>query len=330
MKKVQNTREPTWGVGQDCARTAQALSSLLAHQIVPDSCKVAVVGRFKAGKSSFVNELLAARLAGEDTSPETAAVTTFRHGTAVRATVRFVSLESWDSLKQLHGEEPKHVDAHRVKIWQSFADKPRKNSDGEIVEVFDLSALERTYVKSGGHSIQIPLDKPGERSSENAFRRKLKDFTSGTRPLHCLVEQIEITSPAEILDQGVLLIDTPRLDDTERFRVSLTEKAVEDVDAVLFLTKSGVAYGQSEKDFLLTLLRKGTVKQLILVVTQVDQTYEQHLRNAEANDEDPESIGKRIRQEEKRIRDEIDATLNELSSDDSPTMRRYREQLQIS
>ena len=100
--------------------------------------------------------------------------------------------------------------------------------------------------------------------------------------------------------------------------------------AVLFLTKSGVAYGQSEKDFLLTLLRKGTVKQLILVVTQVDQTYEQHLRNAEANDEDPESIGKRIRQEEKRIRDEIDATLNELSSDDSPTMRRYREQLQIS
>ena len=61
------------------------------------------------------------------------------------------------------------------------------------------------------------------------------------------------------------------LDDTERFRVSLTEKTVEDVDAVLFLTQSGEAYGQSEKDFLLTLLRKGTVKQLIVVVNKMDE-----------------------------------------------------------
>lgn len=329
VRKVENTSEPTWGVGKDCARTAETLSSLLAHQIVPDNYKVAVVGRFKAGKSSFVNELLGAKLAGEDTSPETAAVTSFRHGAGVRATIRFISIESWKSLRKLHEEEPKHVDAHRMKMWQSFANQPRKNSEGKVVEVFDLSALEKTYVKSGGHSIEIPLEKPGERGSENAFRRKLKDFTSGTRPLHCLVEQIEITSPAAILDEGVLLIDTPGLDDTERFRVSLTEKAVEDVDAVLFLTKSGVAYGQSEKDFLLTLLRKGTVKQLILVITQVDQTYEQHLRNAEANDEDPESMTERIRREERRIRDAIDTTLNELSGDDSPAMRRYREQLGV-
>jgi len=75
-----------------------------------------------------------------------------------------------------------------------------------------------------------------------------------------------------------MLLDTPGLDDTERFCVQLTERAVEDVDAVLFLTKSGAAYGQSEKDFLLSLLRRGTVKQLIFVVTQVDQTYEQHVK----------------------------------------------------
>jgi ribosome biogenesis GTPase A len=41
----------------------------------PKSYKVAVVGRFKTGKSSFVNELLGARLASEDTNPETAAIT---------------------------------------------------------------------------------------------------------------------------------------------------------------------------------------------------------------------------------------------------------------
>ena len=109
--------------------------------------------------------------------------------------------------------------------------------------------------------------------------------------------------------------------------MSLTEKTVEDVDAVLFLTKSGVAYSQSEKEFLLSLLRKGTVKQLIVVITQVDQTYDQHVRAAEDNDEEPESLAVRIERERIRIANEVNATLNDLSHDDSPAMRRYREQL---
>ena len=313
-------------IGKECRRTADALGELLKTQELPEDYKVAVVGRFKTGKSSFVNELLGARLASEDTNPETAAITSFRNGTQVKATVRFVPQQEWVKLQTLHAEDPKHVDAHRVKIWNTFA-KPKKTKEGEAEEAFDLPALERLYVKLGGHQIEIPLAADGTKKSENEFRRRLKEFTSGARPLHCLVQAIEITSPAPILDEGVLLIDTPGLDDTERFRVSLTEKTVEDVDAVLFLTKSGVAYSQSEKDFLLSLLRKGTVKQLIVVITQVDQTYDQHVRAAEDNDEDPESLAVRIERERIRIATEINATLNDLSQDDSPAMRRYREQL---
>lgn len=329
LHKVENPNQPLWGIGRECARTAETLGAILTNQVIPEHYKVAVVGRFKAGKSAFVNELLGARLAGEDTSPETAAVTTFRHGPNVKATIRFVSKETWDSLKRLYREDPKHIDAHRVKTWESFIDKPRRNAEGEVVEEFDLLALERSYIRPGGHSIPIILENPEQKSSEIAFRKNLKQFTSGTRPHHCLVEQIEITSPAELLDEGVLLIDTPGLGDTERFRVTLTEKAVDDVDAVLFLTKSGASYDVHEKEFLLSLLRKGTVKQLLFVITQVDHTYDQHLANAELNDEDPESIARRIAREERRIRKEIESTLDELSADDSPAMRRYREQLGV-
>jgi GTP-binding protein EngB required for normal cell division len=67
-------------VGKECLRSANALKQLLESQQVPGEYKVAVVGRFKAGKSSFVNELLNNRLASEGTLPETAAVTTFKHG----------------------------------------------------------------------------------------------------------------------------------------------------------------------------------------------------------------------------------------------------------
>jgi signal recognition particle receptor subunit beta len=313
-------------VGKECKRTSDVLAELLKKQELPESYKVAVVGRFKTGKSSFVNELLGARLASEDTNPETAAITTFKHGPRVKATVRFVAEEEWLKLQGLYADDPKHMDAHRVKMWNSFG-KPKKSKDGEVEETFDLVDLARRYLKPGGFSLEIELADDGTKKAETEFRRRLKEFTTGAKPHHCLVEAIDIASPAPILDEGVLLIDTPGLDDTERFRVSLTEKTVEDVDAILFLTKSGQSYSQSDKDFLLSLLRKGTVKQLIVVITQLDVTYQQHLDNAEANDEDPEPLSLRIERERRRLAKELAATLAELSEDDSPAMRRYREQL---
>ncbi len=311
-------------IGKECRRTADALGVLLKSQQMPDNYKVAVVGRFKSGKSSFVNELLSNQLATEGTLPETAAITTFRHGTQVKASIRFVNHEKWAKLNELYAEDAKHVDAHRVKNWLAFG-KPKKPREGEAEEVFDLPVLQRHYIKPGGHTHSIELESGETKKAANEFRRKLKEFTSATSPLHCLVESIDITAPAEILDQGVLLIDTPGLDDTERFRVSLTEQVVQDVDAVLFLTKSGVSYSQSEKDFLLSLLRKGTVKQLIVVITQVDQTYEQHVRAAEDDGEAAETLPQCIERERRRITAEITATLNDLSQDES--LVRYREQL---
>jgi hypothetical protein len=198
--------------------------------------------------------------------------------------------------------------------------------------MFDLEAIEREHLRLGGQTLTIPLPPASGaeavRKAENEFRRRIKQYTSGSKPHHCLVKSIEIEAPSPILGEGVTLVDTPGLDDTERFRVQLTEHAVQDVDAVLFLTKSGAAYGQSEKDFLLSLLRKGTVKQLVFVVTQVDQTYEQHVRQAKDQDEDPEPIAARIEAERRRIRAEVEATLDELAGDagSAPTAR-YREQL---
>ncbi len=311
-------------IGKECQRTAQALEQLLKSQQVPNEYKVAVVGRFKAGKSTFVNELLSNRLAGEGTLPETAAVTTFKHGPNVRARIQFVASEAWQELKSLHAENPRDMNAHRVRSWESFA-VPKKPKDDEPEKVFNLVGLEREHVREGGHTVTLELPPSATKKATTEFRRKLKEFTSSTSPLHCLVDKIDITAPAEVLDQGVLLIDTPGLGDTERFRVALTEKVVADVDAVLFLTKSGASYDQSEKDFLLSLLRKGTVKQLIVVVTQMDETYEKVLKAAEDDDEDAVPIEACIARERAKITREIADTLKDLHQDDS--LHLYQEQL---
>jgi predicted GTPase/ElaB/YqjD/DUF883 family membrane-anchored ribosome-binding protein len=309
-------------IGKESKRASDALSELLENQKLPDNYKVAVVGRFKAGKSSFVNELLGIKLASEDTNPETAAVTTFKHGPEIKATIRFLGSEDWDKIKALYGEEPKHIDAHRVKKWTELG-----NPTNEQKQTFNLAALEQEFIRDGGHSIEIRIDSTTDKKPEVAFRQRLKEFTTGTKPHHCIVESIEIEVPADILDGNILLIDTPGLGDTERYRVDLTERVVEDVDAVLFLTKSGASYDQAEKDFLLSLLRKGTIQQVIVVVTQIDLTYQQHLDNAESNDEDPETLGSRIAREQARLKGELEQTLRELCDDGSASSQRYLEQL---
>ena len=328
---LANEKERHLALGYECVLTATQLQDLLEKQAVPSEYRVAVVGRFKAGKSSFVNELLGRKLAGEETNPETAAVTTFRYGPDVRARVYFLSREQWQSLKLLHADNPKDLEAHRITNWLRF---PTRKPDGgaDKPEIFDearLAALEREYLADGGKFVDLVVSDLNDRKAVIAFRKELKQFTTGSRPHHCLVERIEITAPSPLLEQGILLIDTPGLGDTERFRVALTEQIVKDVDAVLFLTKSGPAFDQSEKDFLLSLLRRGTVKQLVFVVTQVDQTYEQHVNAANSDDEDPEPIQMRIERERRRLRAELDSTLTALGqgSEDSPALERYREQL---
>lgn len=318
-----------WNLGSECSAAAAKLRDVLKQNEIPTAYKVAVIGRFKAGKSSFVNELLERQLAGEDTSPETAAITTFRNGDEVRATINLIDRAVWDELKKLHELDESDPNAHRFANWMKFS-KGVEPGTGRPFE-FDLRGIERDLVHVGGHSREITLSSLSRDSSkkqESQFRRSLKEYTSSTKPYHCLVESIEIQTPSTILGEGVILLDTPGLDDTERFRVQLTEKAVENVDAVLFLTKSGAAYGQSEKEFLLSLLRRGTVKQLIFVVTQVDHTYDQHVKQRQHEDEEPEPISQRIEAERVRLRGEIEATLDELEkASGGASMQRYREQL---
>lgn len=316
--------ESVAGIGVECNKTAELLAYIINNNHLPEVYKVAVVGRFKAGKSSFVNELLESKLAGEDTSPETAAVTTFTYGAKIEAKINFIEKAAWVEQQKLFKEDPKNIDAHRAKMWDSFS-KPKKNADG-MEEKYDLHQIESSIIKTEKNEIIIQYENTGGKSAEKKFREQLKMYTSGSKPYHCLVSSINITTPSNLLKEGIELIDTPGLGDTERFRVSLTEHAVEQVDAILLLTKSGVAYGQEEKDFLLSILRKGSVKQLMIVITQVDQTYQQHVKSAKANDEEPQTITQRIAMERFRIKEEIRKTLDELSGSDSAVTRSYIEQ----
>jgi hypothetical protein len=167
-------------------------------------------------------------------------------------------------------------------------------------------------VVAGGKTHAVGAQDWDSKTGKKAFLAEIRKFTTSQEPLHYLVNKLTIYAPIPILRDQIELIDTPGLDDTERFRVLLTEDLVKDVDAILFLTVSGASYGQGDKEFIVRQLRRKQIKHLQLIVTKCDETYENAVRDAKDNDDTPPTYQEFCLRESNRVRSEAKATLAEL------------------
>lgn len=294
------------------AEQIKNLDDALEQAHIPECYRVAIVGRFKVGKSAFVNKLAGQRLAGVGIHPETAAISVFRYDTNARAEIELISQEDWERLKSDHAEDPKNNEVKRYDRFINF--NSRKDKDGKKLarQPYDLEVLIKEWVQPGGKKHVIEAENWGTKEGQNKFLAAIKKFTTSHEPMHYLVNQLAIYAPIPILEDQIELIDTPGLDDTERFRVLLTEELVKDVDAILLLTKSGESYSQGDKDFIVRQLRRQQIKHLQVIVTKCDETYNNDVRDARANDDDPPSYAQFRAREIERIKAETKATLDEL------------------
>ena len=293
----------------------KSLDETLDLARIPDYYRVAVVGRFKVGKSSFVNKLTDEKFAGVESNPETAAISLFRYADTTYAEIKFVSKDDWGELKERYNEDPNDPDVKRYAGFITFNERQQKrDKDGRPIhhQKIDLAALEARWLHPGGHTHRITADNWKTKEGKSNFRREIKKYTSSQEPLHYLVDRLAINSPIHLLGDNIELIDTPGLNDTERFRVRLTEDLVKEVDAILFLTTSGASYSQEDKDFIVRQLRQRQIKHLQIIATKIDATYEAIVHDAKENDDEPPSFSEFCRKEEERIRAEVRKTLDEL------------------
>lgn len=292
------------------------LKGALEEAKIPDRYRVAVVGRFKVGKSSFVNKLADERLAGVDTNPETAAISIFRYDENAHAEVEIISKEKWLELEEGHKEDPKNPEYKRYDRFINFNDQrpTRKDKQGNLLtrENVDLKLLADRWLVKDGKTHTIPSSDWQTKLGKKNFLAEVKRFTSSQEPLHYLVNKLTIYAPIPLLRDQIELVDTPGLDDTERFRVVLTEELVKDVDAILFLTLSGASYSQTDKDFIVRQLRRRQIKHLQMIVTKCDETYENARRDAIENDDEPPTYEQFLVRERNRVKEETTKTLNEL------------------
>ena len=286
---------------------------------VPEHFRIAIVGTFKTGKSSFVNKLAEERLAGVETNPETAAISIFRYAETPRAEVTLITSGEWARMEDLYEDNPKHPEAYRVAGLKHFNEEmsKRKDRSGNVVkfEPINPDALVGDWLKPEGHIHVIESDKWDTKSGKQTFRKNIRDFTSSRNPLHYFVKELAVYAPVPLLRDHVELIDTPGLNDTQLYRGQLTEELLSEVDAILFLTRSGASFSQYDKEFIVRQLRKKRLRHLRLVVTQVDTTFDSARHDAMDEDEDPPTFLEVQEKEESRLRSEIRRTLDELLED---------------
>lgn len=282
-----------------------SLQTALKDSTTPEIYKVAVVGSFKVGKSSFVNALCGIKnLASANSNPETAAITRYHYSEQARLEAHLIELDQWEVLRRVYQEAPNDLRAARYRGLMEMVE-----AEGSKLRVADL---ERDLISEDGVIQQFFCPDWDNEKERKEFLSRLGKYVSRRDPLHFFVRQLVVYVPVPFLKDGIELIDTPGLDDPDRYRVVLTEECVQNIDAILFLTRSGNSYSQSDKDFIIRQLRCKTIKHLRLIITRCDETFENAKRDARNNDEDIPNFERHLDLERARIRSELERTLDEM------------------
>jgi small GTP-binding protein len=116
---------------------------------------------------------------------------------------------------------------------------------------------EATVVYASGKRESLPFD-------------DVRKFAVGGGASADDVDFVEVGYPAALLQERVLLVDTPGVNDLSLQRADITYSYVPRADAVLFLLDAGQILKESERVFLEDKLLKGSRDKIIFVITKWD------------------------------------------------------------
>lgn len=177
---------------------------------------IALIGTIKAGKSTLINALLGHEYASTEVTPETAALTKFKKGANNYVKLSFYSNDEWNEL------------------WKSAQDS------NASVFLEEYAALNAELKKNEwlGHQ-----DKIIDCESEDDLKNAIKEWTSSKSECHYFVKEVEVGLKDFELPDGVILVDTPGLDDVVVYRSNITKNYIDRANAVLVCVKSDALTG---------------------------------------------------------------------------------------
>lgn len=264
--------------------------------------KIGILGRVKAGKSSFLNALI---FGGENilpkaATPMTAALSIIEYGKENGFSVDFYSkadLEDIESKAKQYesmlkesiekkiatlkenarqkGESPKAEDLEKA---ESNAKWQLKQNNERLCACYEQNELIKNSKISLGE-LESNKDFSGDLG---AIRAKLSDFVGESGKFMPFTKSITLRLNNEFL-QDVQIIDTPGLNDPVPSRSARTLEFLDKCDAALVLSPAGQFLNASDVDLLDRLDRNSTTK-IFFVASRADlQLYGHILKKSNAN-----------------------------------------------
>ncbi|MDO4179451.1 MAG: dynamin family protein [Phascolarctobacterium sp.] len=207
----------------------EGLKNLLGR-INQDNFKVVVIGKFSTGKSTLINALLGEDVLPDSLDPCTAFINEIIYGAKPRATIYFKENipANWQAFVQ-----DESIAAHINKFASNIPPYVIENLE-------DLS-----------NCVTIPVDEDGV-----AIEFEGTDCSP--------FEKAVIEYPCELCKNGVEIIDSPGLDESQD-RTEIVEKYFKKVDAVIYVMTNIATGGEGDKEIVEKYLTSNDIKNIFFV-----------------------------------------------------------------
>lgn len=177
---------------------------------------IALVGTIKAGKSTLINAMLGYEYATTNVTPETASLTKFKNASNNYVKVVFYNDREWDAL------------------W---------NSAKESKATVFLEEYEKSGARGEKDNWLGKKDKIMVCKSQKELIKEIERWTSSKSACHYFVKEVEVGLENFDLPDGVVLVDTPGLDDVVEYRSNITREYIDRANAVLVCVKADTLTG---------------------------------------------------------------------------------------
>ncbi|MGN1319057.1 MAG: dynamin family protein [Lachnospirales bacterium] len=250
--------------------------------------KLGIVGEIKAGKSSFLNALL---FDGKDflpkaPTPMTAALTRISYSDKPKTKVVFYSERDWQTIEDKaekynnkikeeykkyeenlkNRESKKNINISNKKSEKEFERIYRANMPTEWTackEVYDMAKDIDVYKYLG---TEKEIEQNGD---DKEYENALYDYVGAKGRFTPIVKYTEIQKKNEML-KGIEVVDTPGLNDPILSRSRVTQKFLNECDAVFLLSYCGQFLGEEDINFIMSTLPNDGINEAVLIGSKFD------------------------------------------------------------
>lgn len=198
--------------------------------------KIAIVGQFSSGKSSFINALLGGEILPSGVTPITAKVCEISYGENLGS-----------AISQNNPQDTNHLQNASQNILQNLSQNPPKNSSQNLPQNLLQNLLIEVHYKDSSIKLK-PL----------AYLHQIDSIENAT------ISHFKLQAPIELL-KNITFLDTPGFNSQNQIDTDTTNAILREVDGIIWLSLIDNVGKQSEKDILQEHLKQYSAKSLCIL-----------------------------------------------------------------